>query len=96
MMAAVRTAVRKNYDVATDYYVYGVALQSTGKRREALRVLEASPRRHPADRDTLLALATIHRDAGARAEALEFARKLSRLLPADPGIRQLIQQLEGS
>jgi Tfp pilus assembly protein PilF len=76
-------------------YVYAVALNSSGKRRESLKVLEANHSRHPADRDTLLALATINRDMGARGAALGYALKLRRLLPAEPGVQQLVQQLQG-
>ena len=74
---------------------YAVALDSTGKRREALKVLEASHRRHPADRDTLLALATINRDLGAREAALRYGQQLLQLLPAEPGVQQLVRQLQG-
>jgi tetratricopeptide (TPR) repeat protein len=75
-------------------FVHAVALDSIGRRRQALAVLENNHRRHPADRDTLLALATISRDLGAREAALGYGRKLLALLPADPGIQQLVQQLE--
>lgn len=75
-------------------YVYSVALDSNGKRREALNVLEANHARHPTDRDTLLALATINRDIGARETALRYATKLQALLPGEPGIQQLVRQLE--
>ena len=57
-------------------YVHGVALNSTGRTDEALEVLEASQARHPADRDTLLALVTINRDAGRFAAALTWADRL--------------------
>jgi tetratricopeptide (TPR) repeat protein len=76
-------------------YVYAVALDSTGKRREALKVLEANHGRHPADRDTLLALATINRDLGAREAALRYGQQLLQLLPAEPGVQQLVRQLQG-
>ncbi len=76
-------------------YVYAIALDSTGKRREALKVLEASYSRHPADRDTLFALATINRDLGQREAALRYGQKLLQLLPAEPGVQQLMRQLQG-
>jgi tetratricopeptide (TPR) repeat protein len=76
-------------------YVYAIALDSTGKRREALKVLEASYSRHPADRDTLVALATINRDLGQREAALRYGQKLLQLLPAEPGVQQLMRQLQG-
>jgi predicted Zn-dependent protease len=45
-------------------YVYAVALHSTGKIPRALRVLEQTHAKHPADLDTLFALATFNWDAG--------------------------------
>ena len=89
-------AVRLATGDARYAYVYAVALDSTGRRREALKVLEANHVRHPADRDTLLALATINRDLGAREAALRYGRKLLELLPAEAGVQQLVQQLQGS
>ena len=75
--------------------MYAVALDSSGKRREALKVLEANHARHPADTDTLLALATINRDLGSQEAALRYGAKLLRLLPAEPGVQQLMRQLQG-
>ena len=73
--------------------MYAVALDSTGKRREALKVLEASYVKHPANADILLALVTINRDLGAREAAVRYGRKLLELLPAEPGVQQLVRQL---
>jgi tetratricopeptide (TPR) repeat protein len=71
-------------------YVHGVALNSTGRTDEALEVLEAAQARHPADRDTLLALATINRDAGHMAAALAWA---DRLVSLDPQARTLRDEI---
>ena len=60
-------------DNARYAYVHGIALNAAGRTDEALAVLEASQARHPADRDTLLALATINRDAGRFTAALRWA-----------------------
>ena len=94
-IAALAQSARLAPDDARYAYVYAVALDSTGKRREALKVLEATHAKHPADRDVLLALVTINRDLGARDTALRYARKLHELLPAEPGVQQLLRQLEG-
>lgn len=53
-------------------------------------MLEASHARHPGDRDTLLALATINRDAGRLAAALSWA---DRLIAIDPQARPLRDQI---
>jgi predicted CXXCH cytochrome family protein len=71
-------------------YVQGVALNSTGRTDDALEVLEAAQARHPADRDTLLALATINRDAGRMAAALSWA---DRLVALDPQARTLRDEI---
>jgi Flp pilus assembly protein TadD len=51
-------------------YVYAIALNSAGRTDEAIRTLESSHARHPAERDTLFALVTINRDAGRTNAAL--------------------------
>lgn len=71
-------------------YVYAVALGSSGKGDEALAVLEAAQARHPGNRDTLLALATLNRDAGRTEAARGWAE---RLVAVDPDARTLLDQL---
>ena len=71
-------------------YVHGVALNSTGRTDQALAVLETAHARHPADRDTLLALITINRDAGRMAAALSWA---DRLVALDPQARTLRDEI---
>lgn len=74
-------------------YVYAVALNSAGRREDALAALKASLAKHPADRDTLLALTTLNRDAGDVAAALGYAEQLDRLIPNDPTISGLLDEL---
>ena len=76
-------------------YVYAIALNSAGRATDALRVLADSQRRHPADRDTLLALVDLLQTRGDRAGALGYARQLAELYPDDPGIAGLIGPLGG-
>jgi predicted CXXCH cytochrome family protein len=71
-------------------YVHAIALSSTGRTDEALQRLEASHGRHPADRDTLLALVTINRDRGDRAAAVAWAEKLAAI---DPEAEAFVEQL---
>jgi len=75
-------------------YVYGVALNSTGRTGDALSALEAAHGRSPFDFDLLFALATINRDRGTFDAALGYARKLGALRPSDSSVRQLVSQLE--
>jgi predicted CXXCH cytochrome family protein len=76
-------------------YVHGIALNSAGRVDEALKVLEASQARHPADRDTLLALITINRDAGRFAAALSWADRLVALDPHALPLRDEIARRAG-
>ena len=46
------------------------------------------------DRDLLIALITMHRDAGMRDTALEFAHRFVEVSPRDPVARQLLGELE--
>jgi Flp pilus assembly protein TadD len=74
-------------------YAFAVALHSTGSPDQAIVVLEANLARHPADRDSLVALATFHRDAGRRAAALAAAQRLASAYPGDPGAQALLGAL---
>ena len=94
-IAGLQRAADLRPDLPRYAYVYGVALQSTGEVGAALDVLGEAHELHPADRDLLIALATMHRDGGSRAEAIEYARKLVALSPQDPAPRQLLAELEG-
>jgi tetratricopeptide (TPR) repeat protein len=77
-------------------YAYGVALHSAGKTARALAILGAAHERFPGHRDILVALATISRDAGARAEGLRYATLLLALSPGDPMAAALVDELRGS
>lgn len=77
-------------------YVHAVALASAGKQRDALRVLDEAHRRHPGNREILVALVTYYRDAGDRDTAAAYARRLVALDPGDPGARALLDQLTPS
>ena len=76
-------------------YVAGVALHSTGDTRHALDLLRAAHDRRPGDRNVLLALATISRDAGALDDARAYADALVAVAPWDPSARQLREDLNG-
>ena len=75
-------------------YVYAVALNSIGSPAQAMELLENTHKRHPADRDTLLALVSIARETGDFATALTHARELVALYPTDMQLRMLVLDLE--
>lgn len=74
-------------------YVYAIALHSGGRTDDAIALLETSLAHHPNDRDTLLALATLNRDRRNFDAALGYADRLVSLLPSDPGILRLADDL---
>jgi tetratricopeptide (TPR) repeat protein len=81
-LPAFRQATELAPESAHYAYVYAIALNSAGRGAEAVRVLRASQRRHPADPETLSALAGLLRQRGQAAAAREFAAALDRLFPA--------------
>jgi Flp pilus assembly protein TadD len=70
-----------------------LALQSAGDTAEALAVLERGRALHPADRDLLLALATMHRDRGELKSARQYADDLVTHYPDDVGLENLRREL---
>jgi predicted Zn-dependent protease len=72
-------AVRLAPEQALYKYLYAVALHDSGDRKKALRLLEQNLSRHPADRDTLAALASYHREAGDAAKSAEYEAVLRTL-----------------
>ena len=75
-------------------FTYGIALHGTGAGHGAVDVLRANHRAFPSHRDTLMALATILREQGDRAAALEYAKKLADAAPHDPTARELLRSLQ--
>ena len=75
-------------------YVQAIALNSMGKRTEALALLRATQARHPDDLDTLNALVSIQAEAGDAKAALADAEKLAVLMPDDPSVRRLLADLK--
>ena len=74
-------------------YVYGIALNSAGDTTRALGTLAAATRRHPADRDILLALITINRDAGRLADARKYVELLMAQDPGSSDAAALLKEL---
>jgi Flp pilus assembly protein TadD len=93
-LAELARAVELAPDDARHATVYAVALHGAGRVPEALAVLAATHERRPLDRDVLVTLATLQRDAGDRAAALRHARALLALAPDDPAARALVEELE--
>ena len=88
------TAARLAPDSTRYAYVYAAGLDGTGRRRQAVAVLEQSLRRHPYDRDTLAALVAFTREEGDSRRALVYARQLAALEPGNPEVGRLVKRLE--
>ncbi len=76
-------------------YVQGIALNDIGRRDEAREVLRGNLARHPRHRESLIALATMERDAANIAEAERLAAAAVELNPADREAAALLAQLRG-
>jgi tetratricopeptide (TPR) repeat protein len=74
-------------------YVYAVALHSTGRPEDAVKLLGQALKRWPTDRDMLLALASFHRQAGRLGAARDAAGRLVAAYPTDPEAQALAAQL---
>jgi len=77
-------------------YVIGIALNSSGERDRALETLTQVHDRFPGHRDTLLALATIHRDGGEMGQAALYANRLLTLSPADSVAQSILDEVTGT
>jgi predicted CXXCH cytochrome family protein len=94
-LGELQRAAELDRDRARYAYVYAVALHSAGRGGEAMTVLNEVLVRHPADRDTLVALVGYSRDAGNFAAALDYAERLARVVPDDRSVATLIENLRG-
>jgi hypothetical protein len=61
-----------------------------------VHLLERTYKAHDGDRDVLSALVAYTREAGKLDVALDYARKLALLAPADAEVRALVAQLEAA
>jgi predicted CXXCH cytochrome family protein len=87
-------ASEREPDIPRYAYVYGVALNSLATPAEALESLARTHERFPGHTPTLVALATMQRDAGNVEQALDYARRLLDVSPADPTGRALVDELQ--
>jgi tetratricopeptide (TPR) repeat protein len=84
-----RQAAESSPELARYAYVYALALQGAGEQTQAIGILEKAAIRHPADRDTLVALTTLHRDRGDLPAASRYADQLVKHYPGDAQARAL-------
>ncbi|MDP2827962.1 MAG: multiheme c-type cytochrome [Sulfuricellaceae bacterium] len=77
-------------------YVYGIALNDTGKAKEAIRILEAALVKNPYNRDLLFALVSYQMAAGQTALARKHVKTLQELEPDNPEVAQMARGLPGA
>ena len=70
-----------------------VALSALGRTADAIRTLDSARARYPRDRDVLLGLALLSRDAGDAVAAMRYARLLVEAHPRDVQGRALLESL---
>jgi predicted CXXCH cytochrome family protein len=95
-LAEFRAATELEPDRSRYAYVYAIALHSSGRADESMRVLKENLARRPGDRDTLFALVTFSRDAGDISGALEYAEQLVRIAPNDRDLARLTDDLRAA
>jgi predicted CXXCH cytochrome family protein len=91
-LAEFRSAAELDSARARYAYVYAVALNSAGRRDEAIAILKEALAKHPNDRDTLTALINFSRESGDINSALEYAERLALGSP-NPELARLIEEL---
>jgi Flp pilus assembly protein TadD len=92
-LVELRRAAELDRNNARYAYVYGVGLHSAGRVGDSITVLKENVEKHPADRDSLLALVTFNRDDGNIASALDYAERLAQLNPGDRQVSELVDAL---
>jgi tetratricopeptide (TPR) repeat protein len=92
-LAELARAAELEPDRARYAYVYAVALDSGGRRGDAIQALKDNLARHPGDRDTLSALVSFNRDAGDVPASLTYAEQLAKIEPNNAELKALIETL---
>lgn len=78
-LAALASAAENAPDNVRYQYVYGVALQSTGKLTGAIKVLEVARQKHPYNQEILSALVSYYQEAGDQEKAKQAYSVLQKL-----------------
>ena len=86
-------AVELDPETSRYSYVYAVALESLGRRDDAIGVLEETAQRHPWDRDVLVALVDYLMAAEDHARARDYVEKLLVVDPGNPAALRLLERL---
>ena len=74
-------------------YVYAIALDSNGKHKQAISILEQAQQQHPGNRDILFALVNYQMKQGDLQAVKNYSEKLKYYFPNDPQVQNLWKQL---
>jgi Flp pilus assembly protein TadD len=75
-------------------YAYAVGLKSNGDAINAIAVLKQNLIRHPADRNTLIALISFYRELGNKDAATDYARRLVKAFPSDKQAAKILNEVQ--
>jgi Tfp pilus assembly protein PilF len=75
-------------------YAYAVGLKSNGDAIDAIAVLKQNLIRHPADRNTLIALISFYRELGDKDAATDYARRLVKAFPSDKQAAKILNEVQ--
>lgn len=92
-LVELRTAMELEPDNPRYAYVYGIALNSTGRMSDAINVLRGAYGRFDGEYDIAFGLASLLRDGGDEAGALDVAYDLARRHPQDQNVIALLRSL---
>ncbi len=92
-MKSFERAVELDVETSRYSYVYAIALESLGRRNDAIDVLEKTARRHPWDRDVLVALVDYLMAAEDHVRARDYVEKLLAVDPGNPAALRLRERL---
>ncbi len=81
-------------DVSRYALAYALALRQHGDLADATSVMQTALARNPRSLEMLNALVMVSRDAGRLDQALEYARRMAAVAPQDPGVLELVRELE--
>lgn len=93
-LLSLHQAARLDPDAPRYTLTHAIALNSTGNSQQALANLRDYNQRHPDNREVLLTLATMHRDTGDIATAVNYANRILELSPDDEQAKLLKKSLE--
>jgi tetratricopeptide (TPR) repeat protein len=87
-------AAQAQPDLPYYQFLLAIAHNDNGENQRALTLLRSTHERFPGHADSLFALATMLRDSGEVEEAHRYAERLAEVLPGDPNVRALLNELE--